>query len=103
MAPLARSLVSALRTSRCALQQRPSTNPLFSVLSRDSTSLRTYATVFERNKPHVNIGTIGHVDHGKVFLERVELMALPVIDKTYRLPLQQLSQNDKRKSSTRSF
>ncbi|KJZ21546.1 MAG: elongation factor Tu, partial [Pseudomonadota bacterium] len=20
---------------------------------------------FERNKPHVNIGTIGHVDHGK--------------------------------------
>ena len=21
---------------------------------------------FERNKPHVNIGTIGHVDHGKV-------------------------------------
>jgi translation elongation factor EF-Tu-like GTPase len=21
---------------------------------------------FERTKPHVNIGTIGHVDHGKV-------------------------------------
>ena len=20
---------------------------------------------FERNKPHLNIGTIGHVDHGK--------------------------------------
>ncbi|RXD23941.1 elongation factor Tu, partial [Acinetobacter baumannii] len=20
---------------------------------------------FERNKPHVNVGTIGHVDHGK--------------------------------------
>ena len=20
---------------------------------------------FERNKPHVNIGTIGHVEHGK--------------------------------------
>ena len=20
---------------------------------------------FERNKPHVNIGTIGHIDHGK--------------------------------------
>ena len=20
---------------------------------------------FERNKPHINIGTIGHVDHGK--------------------------------------
>ena len=23
---------------------------------------------FERNKPHVNIGTIGHVDHGKTAL-----------------------------------
>ena len=24
--------------------------------------------VFERNKPHVNVGTIGHVDHGKTSL-----------------------------------
>ncbi|PJF44937.1 MAG: hypothetical protein CUN55_01515, partial [Phototrophicales bacterium] len=23
---------------------------------------------FERTKPHVNIGTIGHVDHGKTTL-----------------------------------
>ncbi len=23
---------------------------------------------FQRNKPHVNIGTIGHVDHGKTTL-----------------------------------
>ncbi|MFK7840207.1 MAG: GTP-binding protein, partial [Bdellovibrionales bacterium] len=23
---------------------------------------------FERNKPHANIGTIGHVDHGKTTL-----------------------------------
>ena len=23
---------------------------------------------FERNKPHVNIGTIGHIDHGKTTL-----------------------------------
>ena len=23
---------------------------------------------FERTKPHVNIGTIGHVDHGKTIL-----------------------------------
>ena len=31
---------------------------------------RTYAEkkVFERNKPHCNIGTIGHVDHGKTTL-----------------------------------
>ena len=26
------------------------------------------ATVFERKKPHVNVGTIGHVDHGKTTL-----------------------------------
>lgn len=26
------------------------------------------ADVFERNKPHVNVGTIGHVDHGKTTL-----------------------------------
>ncbi|MDR3492456.1 MAG: GTP-binding protein, partial [Gammaproteobacteria bacterium] len=24
--------------------------------------------VFERNKPHLNVGTIGHVDHGKTTL-----------------------------------
>src|ERR1035437_9456384 len=26
------------------------------------------AEKFERNKPHVNVGTIGHVDHGKTTL-----------------------------------
>ena len=25
---------------------------------------------FDRSKPHVNIGTIGHVDHGKTTLNR---------------------------------
>merc|ERR1719484_526533 len=30
-------------------------------------SVRAMAT-FERNKPHLNIGTIGHVDHGKTTL-----------------------------------
>ena len=24
--------------------------------------------IFERKKPHVNVGTIGHVDHGKTTL-----------------------------------
>ena len=23
---------------------------------------------FERNKPHLNVGTVGHVDHGKTTL-----------------------------------
>ncbi len=29
---------------------------------------RTFAVNFDRTKPHVNIGTIGHVDHGKTTL-----------------------------------
>jgi len=28
---------------------------------------------FERTKPHLNIGTIGHVDHGKTTLTAVQL------------------------------
>src|SRR5438093_10877437 len=31
---------------------------------------------FNRNKPHVNIGTIGHVDHGKTTLTAAITMAL---------------------------
>ncbi|MCE7912240.1 MAG: hypothetical protein DCC43_12030, partial [Candidatus Brocadia sp.] len=27
--------------------------------------------VFKRTKPHVNVGTIGHVDHGKTTLTAV--------------------------------
>ncbi|TCB95694.1 elongation factor Tu, partial [Kosakonia quasisacchari] len=35
---------------------------------RESTIVRNKAVSkekFERTKPHVNVGTIGHVDHGK--------------------------------------
>ncbi len=32
--------------------------------------------VFERNKPHVNVGTIGHVDHGKTTLTAAITMVL---------------------------
>ena len=31
---------------------------------------------FERKKPHINIGTIGHVDHGKTTLTAAITMAL---------------------------
>ncbi len=31
---------------------------------------------FERNKPHINVGTIGHVDHGKTTLTAAILKAL---------------------------
>ena len=31
---------------------------------------------FERSKPHVNIGTIGHVDHGKTTLDSCDHQAI---------------------------
>jgi len=34
------------------------------------------AEKFERNKPHLNIGTIGHVDHGKTTLTAAILKCL---------------------------
>ncbi len=34
---------------------------------------------FERKKPHVNIGTIGHVDHGKTTLTAALTMALAAV------------------------
>ncbi|KAF2485925.1 elongation factor Tu GTP binding domain-containing protein [Neohortaea acidophila] len=57
-----------LRTSRAL--RSPSSNPIHCALNAQGQShfLRSYATVFERTKPHVNIGTIGHVDHGKTTL-----------------------------------
>ena len=63
-----RTIAPFLRTARSALTRQSS--PLIA-LQRQQTTFpvlnlaRTYA-VFQRSKPHVNIGTIGHVDHGKV-------------------------------------
>ncbi len=31
---------------------------------------------FDRSKPHVNVGTIGHVDHGKTTLTAAITMAM---------------------------
>ncbi|KAJ4389502.1 translation elongation factor Tu [Gnomoniopsis smithogilvyi] len=63
-----RTLAPFLRTARSSYR---SGNPLIS-LQRQSASpvlnLRRGYAVFERTKPHVNIGTIGHVDHGKTTL-----------------------------------
>ena len=36
--------------------------------------------VFERTKPHVNVGTIGHVDHGKTTLTAAITMTLAAAD-----------------------
>ncbi|KAK4127826.1 translation elongation factor Tu, partial [Parathielavia appendiculata] len=64
-----RTFAPLLRTARLSLRQTQ--NPLVA-LQRDTRTpvlnfARTYA-VYERSKPHVNIGTIGHVDHGKTTL-----------------------------------
>ncbi|PSN65978.1 translation elongation factor Tu [Corynespora cassiicola Philippines] len=61
------------RTSRNALQYQRGVNPMQQALgaqgaSRYVNGVRNYAAVFSRDKPHVNIGTIGHVDHGKTTL-----------------------------------
>ncbi|KAK0719779.1 elongation factor Tu GTP binding domain-containing protein [Lasiosphaeris hirsuta] len=70
MASSLRSLAPFLRTARHTFRQN-NTNPLVA-LQRQTRSptlnlARTYAQ-YERNKPHVNVGTIGHVDHGKTTL-----------------------------------
>ncbi|KAI9799843.1 MAG: translation elongation factor Tu [Piccolia ochrophora] len=74
MSAFSRSVVPLFRTSRLALRPQKGINPLEHTIrsSRNGVQIlqtcRGLATVFERNKPHVNIGTIGHVDHGKTTL-----------------------------------
>ena len=40
---------------------------------------------FERTKPHLNVGTIGHVDHGKTSLTAAILHVLHLAGKTVKL------------------
>ncbi|XP_018485004.1 elongation factor Tu, chloroplastic-like [Raphanus sativus] len=47
-----------------------------STTTRRSFTVRAARGKFERKKPHVNIGTIGHVDHGKTTLTAALTMAL---------------------------
>ncbi len=43
------------------------------------------AETFDRSKPHVNVGTIGHVDHGKTTLTSGILNVLHLMDQTIKL------------------
>ncbi|XP_026190126.1 uncharacterized protein LOC34617844 [Cyclospora cayetanensis] len=66
--------------SRVDLLQR-SASPAGSPACRGPT--RGFAVgVFERNKPHMNIGTIGHVDHGKTTLTAAITKVLSTRGKT---------------------
>ncbi|KAI9750698.1 MAG: translation elongation factor Tu [Chaenotheca gracillima] len=74
MATFARSLAPFLRTGRLAVRGQDGVNPVQQALGSGRSrgqmmnACRGMATAFERTKPHVNIGTIGHVDHGKTTL-----------------------------------
>lgn len=67
-----RTLAPFARAARVVMRS-PSTSPLAAMQRKAAAPspilsfCRTYA-VYERTKPHVNIGTIGHVDHGKTTL-----------------------------------
>ena len=43
------------------------------------------AEIFDRSKPHVNVGTIGHVDHGKTTLTAGILNVLHLMDATIKM------------------
>ena len=66
MSSISRSLNILARSSRASLLRPRAINPVHHVFASDKMTARGLATAFERTKPHVNIGTIGHVDHGKV-------------------------------------
>src|SRR3546814_8999545 len=48
----------------------PTFHPTLRIQSSNSSARNTVMAKgkFERTKPHVNVGTIGHVDHGKTTL-----------------------------------
>jgi len=52
---------------------------------------------FERTKPHVNIGTIGHVDHGKTTLTAAITSVLSLIGKAKAKNTTKLTQLLKKK------
>ncbi|KAF4622895.1 hypothetical protein D9613_001866 [Agrocybe pediades] len=63
---VSRALSSARSSLLSAYCQR--ITPSTSLSALNAVSKRGYAEQFSRSKPHMNIGTIGHVDHGKTTL-----------------------------------
>ena len=49
---------------------------------------------FERNKPHLNVGTIGHVDHGKTTLTASILRSLSMLGDGYTARVEKVDQID---------
>ncbi|CAZ83776.1 unnamed protein product [Tuber melanosporum] len=69
-APLFRSAArfsESFAANSCRVSSKYPLSRKSNVSSPIISSIRSMAT-YERKKPHVNIGTIGHVDHGKTTL-----------------------------------
>ncbi|MEK7616249.1 MAG: elongation factor Tu [Patescibacteria group bacterium] len=49
---------------------------------------------FERTKPHLNVGTIGHVDHGKTTLTAAILHSLNLLGEGYKARVEKVDQID---------
>ena len=49
---------------------------------------------FERNKPHLNVGTIGHVDHGKTSLTAAILHSLNLLGDGYKARAEKIDDID---------
>ena len=49
---------------------------------------------FERSKPHLNVGTIGHVDHGKATLTAAILHSLNLMGDGYKARVEKVDQID---------
>jgi len=62
------SLYSSTSNSKLHLSEYSIINPQIQSVRNISLSSTRLKDVFQRNKPHLNIGTIGHVDHGKTTL-----------------------------------
>jgi GTPase len=61
--------LAVLRLVAPALSQRSSlARPSSRLAGIGGSQATRFFANFERNKPHINIGTIGHVDHGKTTL-----------------------------------
>lgn len=56
MSNISRSVNVLLRTSRLSLQRPRGLNPVQHVFGQNRLAARGMATVFERTKPHINIG-----------------------------------------------
>ncbi|XP_018326229.1 uncharacterized protein LOC108737688 [Agrilus planipennis] len=72
-----RVVVPSLRTALkqilfgCELSRTQNHNKIIQYIVSNNSCSRFYSTekkVFQRDKPHCNVGTIGHVDHGKTTL-----------------------------------